>query len=121
MSSIKFDNLSEERPDLAEAASLVKSWMARHPSTSAVDPIRIIRETRTDSAPYVAEVFKELEERGEVESTFRMRSPDGVLIAGELDSPTHLPEFVEDAAGDRYATDQCEVVLVFRAAAGGSR
>ena len=113
MSSIDFKALTSDRPELADAAGVVESWLDDHPRVKALDPERLVREQRDLALPYVAELFRELEERGEVEGTFRLRR-DGVLIGGDFDDPNLIPDFIEDITGESVSTDQCEVILVFK-------
>jgi hypothetical protein len=116
MSSINFSKILRERPDLAAVVKTVELWLDKHASVRAIDPLRIVRESHGAKLHEVAELFRELESRGVVEGTFRLKKSDGRLVGDDFDSPDEIPEDVEDRFGDVHHRDKCDIALVFRVA-----
>lgn len=109
---MNFSNITRDRPELEEVASRVKNWLDSHRSVVAIDPLRIVREKKLPLSD-VAELFRELEERGMIKGAFRLKDVNGTYVGGPFDSPGDIPEEVKDHFGGLHRRDDCHIAVVF--------
>lgn len=115
MSRISYDNLTRQRPDLAEVWSFLSDWIAKNPKIHTVDIGRLARAGTAISPLKLAEALDFLRSEGIVHEVYQAKDPDGVLLGPEYETLDAVPAKVPDRFHcSYYDTRDLDVVPVFK-------
>lgn len=115
MSRINYDNLTRQRPDLADVWSFLSRWIAEHPAVPTVDIDRLAKAGNDVSPFKLAEALDFLRSEGIVHEVYQAKDPDGVLLGPEYETLADVPATVPDRFySGYYDTRDLDVVPVFK-------
>lgn len=115
MSLISYDNLTRQRPDLADVWLFLSRWIAEHPRVHTVAIDRLAKAGKDISPFKLAEALDFLRSEGIVHEVYQAKDPDGVLLGPEYETLDDVPTTVPDRFySGSYDTRDLDVVPVFR-------
>lgn len=117
MSRINFDTLLREKPDLGPVWLAVRAWAETPKHSRYFDPRDVAPSLQRQGIQprrlFVA--LQELVERGWLVQVYKAWSPaDRVVIGGEYDSPSDVPDHVRGPLDEPVPVEPANIIPLFR-------
>jgi hypothetical protein len=113
MSSISFDALYEDRPDLRRAVARFSDWGDAHPEKKIIDPRALARYLKDVPAGELIAVCRELVARGSLRQRYALERPSGQLSGTVYLSPAEIPAEIPGDFETWISSSDATVVPVF--------
>lgn len=114
MSSIRFEDLTSQTPELLPVWQQLRAWRQRNPRVRVFELSRLARELSVSSGDLIT-AFVVLSNLGAVRPVFQVKEPTTHVLQGEdFDDPLAIPPVLRDRFDKPFETDDCEIVPVYR-------
>jgi hypothetical protein len=114
MSSVNFDRVFEQTPELRDASEAVRQWANAHQNSRFLDARTLAKELGSKvTFDKLVRVFAQLVAAGRVEVRYGVTLPDGTFAEEFFDQPDAVPPVVFDSAFQPVTVDPKYVVPVY--------
>lgn len=121
MSRINFEPLRAEFPQLVAVWNGLEEWIVQHPDEEFLDPSRLSVELRPLPPVAIINGLLTLVSRGDVQPRYKVRTPAGVLLGGEYETPEQIPKTLSDRLERHwFSVEKSNILPVFRVPAATS-
>ena len=119
MSSINFESVCIDDPDLTRAVHSISDWVRRHEESTYLTMPVLLKELSSKVAwKDLVRVLAQLERKGLVDVRYRVQFADGTLSDNEYFTPSEIPAVEFDSSFQPVDVQQDMIVPVYVIDAG---